>query len=102
MALNLAQPVDLRQVVMPALSLEDPHEMACVRLNLDRNEIDTAGARKRAFLSVVEWAEQRGRTRDLVQAALDSRPDNPAIRRFVARNYPGLVPAPAAERALPT
>jgi formylglycine-generating enzyme required for sulfatase activity len=99
MALNPAQQVALRKALMDAFSLDDLLEMAWVRLNLDRNEIDTSGARKRAFSRVVEWAEQRGRTTDLVQAALDARPDNPAIRRFVGRNYPALLPAPAAERA---
>src|SRR5262249_7662438 len=102
MALNPAQQVALGKALMHAFSLEDLLEMAWVRLKLDRNEIDTSGARKRAFLRVVEWGEHRGRPKHLVKATLDDRPKTPATRRFVARNYPGLVPAPAAERAPPT
>lgn len=65
---------------------DEPGLAQMVKFSLDENLAAIAGGsnlRDKVF-NLLEWARMRGRLTELLQGAMDDRPDNPALQQLVA------------------
>ena len=71
-------------------TLADLRRVVTFGLSQNLDQITTGGSLDQMALDLITWAQARGRTEDLVKAALDDNPDNSTLQAF--GKAAGLIP----------
>src|SRR5437764_12834697 len=91
MALNGQQLEMLMRAILSGFNASDLEQLVRFELN---ERLDSLVATNNAFMNVVfnliEWAENRGRTEELIRALQRARPNNAEIRAAAAELLPAM------------
>jgi hypothetical protein len=89
----------LHDAVLPVFKVSDLKQLVRFELDKDLDEITTDPNKSTVLFELIEWAEQYGRTPELIRAVQKARPRNEAIHSVASKLLPR--PQPAETEARP-
>src|SRR5262249_46305356 len=81
----------LRDALCSAFDQDSLDQMLRIRLNIDRAQWVAPGGLRMVVYRLIQLAVTRGWLTDLIRAARDDNPRNPALQKFCV-DYPHLMP----------
>ncbi|MFX6254425.1 effector-associated domain EAD1-containing protein, partial [Acinetobacter baumannii] len=73
------QAKQLDTALLSAFSIEDLSRLTWFELNVQLEDFASTGSKASVTFKLIKWAEQRGKTAELIRAVIAARPNNPEV-----------------------
>ena len=98
MALTGPQVDELQQALLAAFNEDELRQLVRTYLGRNLDELVPAGSLAARVFSLIQWAERKDLTPELIDAARQANPTNHRLQAYVADHLPALLPADPALR----